>query len=241
MKLPVIQGVIRRRMLVNFRVAASVVERLLPAGFRPKLHAGYAVAGICLIRLEQIRPRGLPRCVGVRSENAAHRIAVVCDDRSGEDREAVFITRRDTDSRLNQLLGGRFFPGEHHAARFDVRSGSDRIELSMRSADERAEIEVAGRVRNVWPAASISRSVDEASAYFERGRLGYSVTRDPRRLDGIVLQTRDWRVRPLDVEHVRSSFFDDRSRFPRGSVEFDHALFMSDVDHEWHAAEPWCA
>ena len=77
MRLPVIHGLIRRRLLVNFRVDSEVMRRFLPAAFRPKLHRGHAIAGICLIRLEQIRPGWLPRFCGISSENAAHRIAVL--------------------------------------------------------------------------------------------------------------------------------------------------------------------
>src|SRR5437868_10649871 len=114
MRLPKIQGVIRRRILVNYRVDPDVIQRLLPERFKPKLHAGSAVAGICLIRLEQIRPRTMPAILGISSENAAHRIAVTWTDDSGAVREGVFIPRRDTGSRLNHLLGGRLFPDEHH-------------------------------------------------------------------------------------------------------------------------------
>jgi hypothetical protein len=37
---------------------------------------------------------------------------------------------------------------------------------------------------------------------------------------------------------VESSFFEDRQRFPEGSVRFDSALLMRDLQHEWHAREP---
>lgn len=50
MQLPIIQGVIARRLLINYRVAPEVIARLLPAPFRPKLVDGMAIAGICLIR-----------------------------------------------------------------------------------------------------------------------------------------------------------------------------------------------
>jgi hypothetical protein len=56
MQLPKVHGVIGRRLLVNFRVQPAVAARVLPPPFRPKLHAGHAVAGICLIRLQDIRP-----------------------------------------------------------------------------------------------------------------------------------------------------------------------------------------
>jgi len=66
MRLPVIQGVIRRRILANFRVDAQAMQREIPARFRPKLHNGLAIAGICLIRLEHIRPRAMPEIVGLK-------------------------------------------------------------------------------------------------------------------------------------------------------------------------------
>src|SRR3954467_5183666 len=131
MRLPKIQGMIRRRILVNFRVDPQVIQRLLPDKFRPKIHAESAIAGICLIRLEQIRPRGWPAFLGVSSENAAHRIAVRWD----KDQEGVFIPRRDTNSTLNYLAGGRLFPGEHNPADFSVSNSDDAIDFKMKSKD----------------------------------------------------------------------------------------------------------
>ena len=51
MKLPVIRGVIDRRVLVNFRVDPLVLGAQLPPPFRPQLFKGFGIAGICLIRL----------------------------------------------------------------------------------------------------------------------------------------------------------------------------------------------
>jgi hypothetical protein len=73
-------------------------------------------------------------------------------------------------------------------------------------------------------------------SFFEGGSLGYSVTSDPNRLDGIILETKEWRVEALDVEEVYSSYFADESQFPKGSVEFDNALIMRNIAHEWHNA-----
>lgn len=42
------------------------------------------------------------------------------------------------------------------------------------------------------------------------------------------------------VTRVQSSFFAVRTRFPEGSIEFDHALVMRDLPHEWHQAEDPC-
>ena len=235
MRLPIIQGLIRRRLLINFRVDAGVMQRFLPSPFRPKLHRGFAIAGICLIRLEQIRPAGMPALAGISSENAAHRIAVCWDNPAGS--EGVFIPRRDTGSWLNHFAGGRIFPGEHHLSDFAVNDDGHRISMSIRGRDDGMRITVRAEESETFPAASCFASLAEASRFFEGGSLGYSVTRDCCRLDGLRLQTEGWDVRALAVEHVESSFFSDTSVFPAGSAEFDHALVMRNLRHEWHPVE----
>jgi uncharacterized protein YqjF (DUF2071 family) len=235
MRLPTIEGVIRRRILVNFRVDSQIIQKILPSRFRPKLHQGQAIAGICLIRLEHIRPKALPQIIGISSENAAHRIAVLWDE-DGLTQEGVFIPRRDTNSQLNSLLGGRVFPGEHHKADFKVNDNHGRIDFSMKSVDGDVAVNLVGKISEELPQTSIFRSLSEASSFFETGSLGYSVTADVSRLDGLRLQTKEWRVEPLAVEQVYSSYFTDETKFPRGSAEFDHALIMRNIAHEWHTA-----
>lgn len=237
MRVPAVRGIIRRRILVNFRIDPQVMQSQLPAPFHPKLQEGYAIGGICLIRLEQIRPRLVPAVFGVSSENAAHRVAVVWQDASGQTREGVFIPRRDTSSVLNTLAGGRMFPGEHHRAEFTIDDAEDAVDVRMTSADGRVSVRVRGHRGSELPESSCFRSLAEASYFFEAGSLGYSVTRDGGRFDGLKLRTDRWAVEPLDVEEVHSSYFFDEVTFPRGSVEFDCALLMRDIAHEWRGAD----
>ena len=119
-KIPSITGIIDRRILVNFTIDADVAKTIVPPPFSPKLFDGKAIAGICLIRLKYVRPKGLPYFVGISSENGAHRIAVEWEE-NGQLKEGVYIPRRDSSSLFNTLTGGRIFPGKHHKAKFDVK------------------------------------------------------------------------------------------------------------------------
>jgi len=240
MKLPVVRGVIDRRILVNYRVDPEVLARMLPKPFRPKLANGAGMAGVCLIRLKHIRPTFLPSFLGISSENAAHRIAVQWEQ-AGELREGVFIPRRDTSSRLNTLAGGRLFPGEHHHARFQVNERDGHYRVVLDSDDRCTHLAVEGHVAPELPATSVFGSLGEASEFFERGSLGYSVTAKPGEFDGLELRSFTWEVQPLAVEKAESSFFEDRALFPAGSVEFDCALLMRGIDHEWHGRESLCS
>jgi hypothetical protein len=212
------------------------MQAQLPSRFRPKLYKGFAVAGICMIRLDHIRPKLMPEIVGISSENAAHRVAVLWDE-EGSTNEGVFISRRDTNSQMNVLLGGRVFPGEHHQASFDVQESEFSVNVAMKSADDIIAVEIDGTIASELPTTSIFSSLAEASSFFEGGAVGYSVTSDRDRLDGLRLRTKEWRVEPLTVRKIHSSYFSDENRFPKGSIEFDNALIMRDVTHEWQSVD----
>lgn len=231
MRLPAIHGFIDRRILVNFTADPEDVQKILPSVFRPKLVNGRAVVGICLIRLKQIKPKGFPGFLGLSSENGAHRIAVEWE-RNGQRSEGVYIPRRDSSSYFNALVGGRVFPGRHHHAKFTVREQESAYHIEFTSSDD-TYICIDAKESTELPAASIFKSMDEASDFFKGGAAGYSPNGD--KLDGLLLDTYHWSVRPLAVSNVKSSFFDDEVVFKKGSVRFDNALLMQNVEHEWRS------
>lgn len=234
MRIPVLQGVIDRRILANFRVRLDVLEKLLPAPFRPKAINGWGMAGICLIRLKNIRPHHVPGMLGMTSENAAHRVAVQWTDANGAHREGVYIFRRDSSSLFNSIAGGRLFPGVHHRAHFDVKEDADNFRIEIHSNDKSLNVLVDATVTEQLPTTSIFSSLPEASAFFEAGAVGYSPANTEDRFDGLELRSEGWKVEPLNVRAIRSSFFEDTSKFPSGSTEFDCALLMRGINHEWH-------
>lgn len=239
MRIPTVRGTIDRRILANYHIDPDVMARNLPPPFRPKLCHGYAIGGICLIRLKGIRPRFFPFPWGLQSENAAHRIAVQWDV-AGQVREGVYIPRRDTSSRLSAKVGGGIFPGIHHHARFTVKETNEEFSVEMQSDDADTRVLVSGEVTDVLPDASVFSSVADASDFFEMGSLGYSRTHTDGRYDGLELRCENWQVQPLAIDKLQSSYFENESLFPQGSVEFDCALLMRGIRHEWRAREDLC-
>lgn len=232
--LPAMRGVIERRLLVNFRCAPEVLARILPAPFRPKLIHGWGLAGICLIRLGGIRPAFLPVPSGLTSENAAHRIAVEWDE-AGMTRAGVFIPRRDTDSLINRLAGGRLFPGVHHTATFRVWETGECFKVEMHSDDGAAFVRVLARLNDSLSGKSVFASLAEASDFFRAGALGWSARTEPNEFDGLELHCDQWQMHPLAIERAESSFFSDHALFPPGTATFDSAFLMRQVAHSWHA------
>jgi hypothetical protein len=233
MKIPTIIGTIDRRILINYQAEKEVIEKFLPAPFRPKLVKGKAIVGICLIRLSDIRPKGIPSNVGLASENGAHRIAVEWLE-NDEMKEGVYVPRRDTSSRLNSLAGGRVFPGVHHLADFKVSEGKGQYNIAFKSEDG-TFLEISAKETNNWNDHSVFKDCDCASDFFKQGTVGYSPDKVGDAFDGLELRTKKWEVLPLTVNKVRSSFFENESIFPKGTIIFDNALLMKNIDHEWHS------
>ncbi|SFJ62354.1 DUF2071 domain-containing protein [Olleya namhaensis] len=229
MKIPKIKGIIDRRILINYQIDKAVLENYLPKPFKPKLVNGKGIAGICLIRLKDIRPKGLPKQIGISSENGAHRIAVVWTE-NDKKKEGVYIPRRDTSSKLNALAGGTIFPGIHHLANFTINEKDGQYKVAFISHDGTA-LSITAKETNTWNTESVFENLDCASKFFENGAVGYSP--DKNNFDGLELKVYNWKVSLLEVEHVRSSFFENESIFPKGSVKFDNALLMKDIEHEW--------
>lgn len=233
MKIPKIKGIIDRRILINYQVDKEVLENYLPKPFKPKLVKGKGIAGICLIRLKEIRPKGLPRQIGISSENGAHRIAIEWKE-NGQTKEGVFIPRRDTSSKLNSLAGGTIFPGIHHLAEFSVIESEGNYDISFVSKDK-TSLSIKAREINDWNSESVFENLNCASAFFKNGAIGYSPEKNG--FSGLELKTYNWRVSLLDVKEVQSSFFENENIFPKGSVKFDNALLMQDIEHEWIGLE----
>ena len=229
MRVPTLTGIIDRRILINYQVDKEALEAYLPKPFRPKLVKGKGVAGICLIRLKSVRPKGFPAFLGFSSENGAHRIAVEWEE-AGQTKEGVYIPRRDTSSKLNAWLGGRLFPGVHHLAHFNVSETADRYEVAFTSEDDTA-LSIVAQSTDQWNGKSVFENQACASQFFEDGSVGYSPSR--KCFDGLLLKVKNWEVSLLSVESVYSSFFEDESLFPKESVVFDNALLMKNIAHEW--------
>ncbi|MFC4163618.1 DUF2071 domain-containing protein [Epilithonimonas zeae] len=229
MKIPTVHGIIERRMLINYIVEPKFVEKILPKPFKPKLYNGKAIVEICLIRLKNIKPKGFPYFTGINSENGAHRIAVEWDE-NGEMKEGVYIPRRDTNLRLNSLIGGRIFSGRHYYAKFNVKEENHNYHLDFKSSDN-TTIEIDAKLVSEFSSNSIFKSIDNVSDFFEKGSVGYSPNGNC--FEGLKLETYHWEIKPLEVSNVKSSFFDNRNIFPEGSIQFDNAVLMENIEHEW--------
>ena len=216
---------------MNYRIDPEVLERHLPAPFRPHLISGWAVGGVCFIRLGGLRPAHFPRAIGLTTENVAHRFAVEWDDDRGT-QVGVFIPRRDTDSRLTALAGDRVFPGIHRLARVGVHEDGPALRIGVTSHDGGLGLSVSAQ-ESATLGSQLFDSLEDAVDFFRQGSLGFSPSGPAGCLAGVRLECQRWDARPVNVDSMISSMFDDEAAFPKGSCTLDCGLVMRDLKARW--------
>jgi len=119
-------------------------------------------------------------------------------------------------------------------ADFKVNEGDGHYNIEFKS-DDGTFLSIQAQETNEWSKVSVFDDKDCASDFFKQGSVGYSPDKIGETFDGLELKTKNWEVSPLTVSKVASSFFEDRAIFPDGSVTFDNALLMRNIDHEWNS------
>ena len=224
---------IERRLLVNYRIEPEVVAAQLPSPFRPQLVSGWAVGGVCFLRLRDVRPAGAPAGFGLTSENVAHRFAVEWDDIDGS-HVGVYVPRRDTGSRLASWSGGRLFPGVYRPARFHANDLGSSLSIDVTSRDGEVWLSVSALGADALGGQLFTRT-DDAARFFREGALGYSPAGNGEYFEGVRLMSKCWEVSPVSIRHMVSSLFDNHRLFPRGTCTLDSGLVMRDLPVRWRA------
>jgi hypothetical protein len=186
---------------------------------------------VCFIRLGELRPNHFPSTVGITTENVAHRFAVKWDDDAGT-QVGVFIPRRDTNSRVTALAGDRIFPGSHGLARFEVDERGPKLHLGVQGHDGSLDLSVTAH-ESAEIEGALFGSLGQAIEFFRRGSLGYSPSGASECLTGVRLQSQSWEARPVTIDEMRSSLFDDPATFPKGSCALDFGLVMRNLKARW--------
>ena len=102
--------------------------------------------------------------------------------------------------------------------------------MAFAARDGSTQVDVAVEVVPELTGSRLFRDLDEASAFFRCGATGWSATSSGVRLDGMLLETCDWRVEACRTLHAESSYF---AALPPGGAELDCALVMRNVAATW--------
>lgn len=231
MRAPSLRGRIDRRICVFHRLDPAVARGLLPAPLRPRLFRGWAVGGICVLRLARLRPKLLPIPIGLGSELAWHRLAVEWEE-NGRTLVGQYLLRSETDARLAPLPGSKLVPPPIDRTRIEVRSEEAGLVARVVSAGGLADVDLVARPTQSWTNSQLFKSATAAHAALASGHVIWTSPEDGG-LEGVELHSTGGKLEALELLRLESAWFDDSTRFQAGTVALDCAVLVRDADHEW--------
>ena len=234
-----LQPRIRERLLIYHRVEPDALRALLPEGLEPSLQRGYALVGICHTRLESTPSRWFPRWSSTADQLAYHTLVEGHTrlERQAEGaprlngstlvgaRPGIWVLRRETSSwlRARSLRSER---AECGLARFEVERDTWHTRLRVRAGSVEelyVNAEPCDRLRG-----SVFASTIEAEEFLARRALLHDLAGPPSpESDELGLDRGRWRLEPLSLVELRSSFLEDTRRFPCDAIQLDSAFRLS--------------
>lgn len=218
---------IRCRYLVQFRADPEAVARLLPGRFRPALHRGHALIGVCYTRLDDPRSGWIPLThLTLGTDLLTWRIPAVVErshrahPKGGRERRTVWIPRRDTSSWFGANCAGRLSRGRWRLSRFELDESPAGVTLVVERDGERELVlraEVTDELRG-----SLLLDLGEAREVIgSQGESRPTFSLAPG-FDELDLDPEHWDVEALDVREAFARPYAEL--LPLGSFELDSAL-----------------
>ena len=247
-------GAISRCWLLAFRTPAQGARGLVPSPLELMTLGPWAFFNVVVCEIDAMRPRGLPRWMGVRYRHAAYRLYVeyrpprlaTHDGQFPERVGGLFFLRSDADWPLarfagNYALGSRVMSGlgnaltdfQFHPAAIAIdgnaTSGRTAIRIRADGGDAEAIIDPAPPS---LPPGSPFASLDDAARFLKYEPAGIALQKDGG--VNVVRITRDeskWRCRLVTAVNPCFEFFAGRD------VALELVYEMEPIEYRWNRAE----
>lgn len=224
-------GRLRRCWLLAYRAPLDLVSRHLPAPLKPLSFGGYGFWNVVVCEIENMRPRGLPKFMGITYRHAAYRIYVRHLNANGASVEGLYFLRSDCDSPLlaaggNVLTDFKFHRGDITIAENPLAT---LLEVEAKGANGHATINYGHHAK--LADGSPFQSVQEAGDFLEYTPHGISVTPRGVEVQPIRRNEADWKPR------VVTAHSDHWDYLANEETRLEIAYEVAPIDYEWLPAE----
>lgn len=225
--MPKIRARLIERFIFNFRLPAEVLERQLPAWLAPQSFDGASVGSFCVLDLDQVTFGPVPDQLGLRNINCALRFGVIERDTGVA---AVYVTERNTNSRLGAFITSLGFPGAHRLVDASITNDAGGSQIRVRDG-ERALFSAT-----VTPDAalhsSLFGSLSVFAAFMAGGVRSYCPAKNPGYFNVVDLHKQDPTYEPLRVADLTHDLFPGWSA-GSSDVVLDSAVRTEDGRYIW--------
>ncbi|MEZ5976330.1 MAG: hypothetical protein R3F17_01825 [Planctomycetota bacterium] len=228
---PPLRGRCPLRALFTWKLDPTACRRVIPAPLRPKVIRGHAVGVVDCMRIVGLRPRLMPRPLGLTMEIASHLIVAEWMDQ-GQLRNVLYVMRRDVQVRRLGRAAGLLLPGHPYPAKVRLDDEAHGLRFALASNDGHCQLDLDARVTDHWE----HQDLFVGPPYLIRmlgNRSGGFLGFDEQGHGSLVeLDAQPEHITPLSVGRAHSSLFTGAA-FPAGTSIPDAAVMQRDLICRW--------
>jgi uncharacterized protein YqjF (DUF2071 family) len=222
-------GTVTRRFLISYAVEPELLAPRVPPGGELSLAGGVAWVSACFVHIDDMRPSGTPRALGMQFHYLIHRTRAVLPFPDGTRRESVLILEPNIDRSLLSCIG-RLSAG----VRFEVREvtleeSSEGWHLRMSRGDEVLfDAEIPRGFGTAMPPGSSFSAAADADDFLLGVSYGGEWHPDRGRLR-LLAETHDpWDTLVGTCRTHTNAFLDSLGV---ADARADHVITMTDIPH----------
>ncbi len=221
------EGRLAKCWLLAYRAPLEEVQRHLPAELKPVSFGGFGFWNVVVCEVENMRPRGFPKQLGITYRHVAYRIYVRHHNQKGDSVEGLYFLRSDCDSPLlakggNLVTDFKFHPGK---IRIDENPLATLLEVDAEGARGEATITYDRPVR--LAEGSPFQSVQEAGDFLEYAPHGISVQKGRVEVLPIRRDETQWKPRVVAAHSDHWEFLENER------THLEIAYEVAPIDYEW--------
>ncbi len=233
--LPSVRAVLGERFIVNFRMKPDALKKYLQSvapidWLRPQEINGWAIASYCLLDLHNLTVAPLPAVAGLHSLSCAPRYAVI-DTSGADEKPAVFLTERFTNSSFGAWFTGLGFSAPHPLVQAVIEHDGHTTALRVhQTGDAREELFAANVQATDQCTSTVWQTTQEFVDFIAQGVSSYGMSRHAGRLTKLDLHKTDASYEPLEVLSLSGSVV---AEWQACGATFDSAFRTQGGRYEW--------
>jgi hypothetical protein len=227
--IPPVRATLQERYLFNFRMPASVFERLVPVPWlQPQLINNYAVISFCTLQLHHITVAPLPTVAGLSSLSCAYRLAVL-DASQPTPTPAVFVPARYTNNPFCAWFTHLGFSAPHPLVHATITKNNEQVALAIRHPDNKSLFRATVQPTMVCHSALFDDARTFAQ-FIKQGVSSYGMSIRGSRLTKVDLHKTEAAFEPLTVVHWQDAMLDELGA---QGVVLDSAFRTAGGQYQW--------
>ena len=230
-----IQAFFRHSLVLTYAFPEELLRPLLPPGLTLDTYEGSSFLAIALVRVERLRPVGLPAALGRSFFLSGYRVFCRYRRHDGRVLRGLRILRSDADSSLMVWGGNLLTHYQYSKCVVEERRTAATLDLEIKTSHATADLSVRAFIETAAetpPFGSPFPNLQIARHY--AGPLPFTFDYETGTHKMIIIEgvRQGWKPKPVRVEVDRCAYL-ERPPFNSAPRRLANAFFIENVPYRW--------